>query len=398
LEIDSIRMNLAVLPKSDPIRADGTPSVLARTRVFDDLAAAEPLWRKLEEAGAFASPYQRFEWIAHWYRHVGRPNGATPMIVVGFDRDDEPQLILPLIREQRYRIRVAAFSGGSHSNLNMPIWTEAVAADLTPERLRAILDEIAAAHRIDLFALTGLIPTWRGAANPLAALPRQPAADDVYFGTIAQIRPWPPRLPSGLRKKERQLVKIEGFRYTVATTAAATERILTFFNAHKAARFATQGIHNVFQDPGVMAFIAQGCRDGLAQGRPVIELHALEAGGDVLAIIGGVCDQNRFSVMFTSITTSPYSRKSPGIVLMSHVISNCASRGLTSFDLGAGRAEFKAHFCSGAESRFDSHVAYSLRGSALAAVLRTSNTVKRALKTNATLMNAVAAVRRSVQP
>jgi CelD/BcsL family acetyltransferase involved in cellulose biosynthesis len=397
LEIESIRMNLAVLPISDRMRADGTRSVLARTQVFDDLAAAEPLWHKLEEAGAFASPYQRFEWIAHWYRHVGRPNGAVPMIVVGFDGDNEPQFILPLIRERHHRVRVGAFFGGSHSNLNMPIWTEAVAADLTPARLRAVMGETAAARRIDLFALTGQIPTWRGAANPLAALPRQPSADDVYFGTIAQIRPWPPRLPSGLRKKQRQLVKIEGFRYTVAATPADTERLLTFFGAHKATRFATQGIHNVFQDAGVMEFIAQACRDGLAQGHPVVELHALEAGGDVLAIIGGVCDQNRFSVMFNSITTSPYSRKSPGIVLMSHVISNCASRGLTSFDLGAGRAEFKAHFCSGTESRFDCYVACSLRGRALAAGLRASNTIKRALKMSPTLMDAIAAVRRRTQ-
>src|SRR5579871_6762813 len=61
------RMNLAVLPQSDR-RADGTQStsILAGTRVLDDLAAAEPLWRRLEQAGASATPYQRFEWLAHW--------------------------------------------------------------------------------------------------------------------------------------------------------------------------------------------------------------------------------------------------------------------------------------------------------------------------------------------
>ena len=143
-----------------------------------------------------------------------------------------------------------------------------------------------------------------------------------------------------------------------------------------------------------MEFIEAACRDGLAQGRPVIELHALEGGGDLLAIVGGVCDSNRFSVMFNSITTGPYARKSPGIILMSHVIANCASRGLTSFDLGAGRAEFKAHFCSGAESRFDCYLACSLRGRGLAAAMRTASALKRALKARPRLMNAIAAVRR----
>jgi CelD/BcsL family acetyltransferase involved in cellulose biosynthesis len=390
-------MNLAVLPISDRIAADGTrpAPVLARTQVLGDLAAAEPLWRRLEQAGASATPYQRFEWVAHWYRHVGRPNGAEPLIVVGFDRDDVPLFIFPLIAERRHGAGVAAFFGGTHSNLNMPIWTDAVAADLTLLRLQAILGEIAAAHQIDLFALTGQPPAWQGAANPLAALSGQPSADDVYFGTIEPEQPpQEPLLPSGLRKKGRQLMKVDGFRYGLAETEADIDRILAFFRAQKAARFAAHGIRNVFEDTGVLEFIADACRDGLAQGRPVIELHALEGRGDLLAIIGGVCDQNRFSVMFNSITTGPYARKSPGIILMSHVIANCASRGLTSFDLGAGRADFKAHFCSGAESRFDCYVAFSLRGRALAAALRASNALKRALKTNPALMSAVAAVRR----
>jgi CelD/BcsL family acetyltransferase involved in cellulose biosynthesis len=393
-------MNLAVLPTSDRLAADGTPSpaILARTQVLDDLAAAEPLWRRLEQAGAAATPYQRFEWGAHWYRHVGRANGAVPLIVVGFDRDDAPQFIFPLITERRHGARVAAFFGGSHSNLNMPIFTEAVAAELTRARLRAIFGGIAAAHRIDLFALIGQPLTWRGCANPLAALSGQPSADDVYFGIMEPERPpQDPLLPSKMRKKERQLMKVEGFRYGPAATHADIDRILTFFRAQKAARFAAHGIHNVFAEPGVMEFITDACRDGLAQGRPVIELHALEGGGDVLAVIGGVCDGNRFSVMFNSITTSPYARKSPGIILMSHVVASCAARGLTSFDLGAGRADFKSHFCPSSELRFDCYVPCSLRGQALAVAFRTSNVVKRPLKTNDTLMNAIAAIRRRTQ-
>ena len=207
-------MTLA-FPISDRRAADGTrsASVLARIQVLDDLAAAEPLWRRLEQAGATATPYQRYEWVAHWYHNVGRTYGAAPLVVVGFDRNDAPQVIVPLVAERRHGARIATFFGGRHSNLNMPIWTDDVAADLTQARLRAILGEIAAAHRIDLFALIGQPPVWRGAANPFAALSGQRSADDVYFGTIKPNRRLGrPQLPSGLRKKERQLMKIDGFR------------------------------------------------------------------------------------------------------------------------------------------------------------------------------------------
>lgn len=375
---------------SEGLRGNGTGA--SSVLVLEDLAAAAPMWRELERNGALLSPYQRFEWVAQWYEHVGRREGALPLIVVGFDRDARPQFILPLIRRRLRGAQLATFFGGRHSNLNMPIFT--AAADLTPGRLRGLLGELAAAHGIDLFALVGQPRAWQGITNPFAALPLQPSPDDVYFGTLTPERPAPPRLPSGLRKKERQITKMEGFRYGVATTAAETDRILAFFRAHKAARFATRGIHNVFEDPGVMDFISGACHDGLGEGRPVIELHVLEAGGDVLAIMGAVSNHQRFSVMFSSITPSPHSRKSPGIILSSHVLARCAARGVTTFDFGAGRADFKDHFCPQAECRFDSYVAHSLRGRLVAGTLRVSNALKRALKANVVLMNAVSAVRR----
>ena len=186
--------------------------------VLEDLAAAAPLWRELERSGALLTPYQRFEWVAQWYDHVGRREGATPLIVIGLDRDARPLYILPLIRQRLHGAQLAAFFGGSHSNLNMPIFTPAAAAELTPVRLRHLLGEIAAAHGIDLFALAGQPRAWQGTANPFAGLPLQPSPDDVYFGTLTPEHPAPPRLPSGLRKKERQITKMEGFRYGIATT------------------------------------------------------------------------------------------------------------------------------------------------------------------------------------
>ena len=63
-------------------------------------------------------------------------------------------------------------------------------------------------------------------------------------------------------------------------------------------------------------------------------------------------------------------------------------------ELGAGRADYKTHFCKSSELRFDSYVPCSLHGHALAVAFRAANAVKRPLKTNDTLMNAFAAVRR----
>jgi CelD/BcsL family acetyltransferase involved in cellulose biosynthesis len=170
--------------------------------------------------------------------------------------------------------------------------------------------------------------------------------------------------------------------------------VLDAFREQKATRFAKQGIHNVFEDPGVTDFIRAACLDGLAERGPVIELHALEGAGEVLAVVGGVSDRHRFSVMFNSITASDYARMSPGIILMDHIINDCAKRGLTSFDLGAGHAPYKDYFCSTTEQCFDCFIPATPRGRALGAAYRTSRALKRSLKANPALMNALQAVRR----
>jgi CelD/BcsL family acetyltransferase involved in cellulose biosynthesis len=367
-----------------------------RVELFDAFAAAEPLWRRLESAPAqtLITPYQRFAWISHWFDHIGRPGGVDPLVVAGLDRDGEPLFVIPLIRETRHGCTVARFCGGNHSNLNMAIWRGDIAASITERQVRDLLGDIARARDIDLFTLLGQPPTWRGVRNPFAALPRQPSPDDVYSGTIEPGAPSNVHLPSGMRKKARKLEKLAGFRCFMAQTADDVDRILAAFWPQKAARFAQQGIHNVFDDPGVKSFIHAACRDGLEAGRPAIELHALEGDGEMLAIVGGAADQERFSVMFNSITDGDHARKSPGIILMADIIAACARRGLASYDLGAGHAGYKEYFCSASEQRFDCFVPFTARGRLLAAACQATDALRRSLKTTPALMGALHAMRR----
>src|SRR5262249_19619417 len=73
-------------------------SAAARIDVYDDLTAAEPIWRRLEAMGALSTPYQRFEWVALWHRHVSGVQGFTPLIIVATDAAGVPMFLLPLVR------------------------------------------------------------------------------------------------------------------------------------------------------------------------------------------------------------------------------------------------------------------------------------------------------------
>jgi CelD/BcsL family acetyltransferase involved in cellulose biosynthesis len=373
-------------PPDPDARADPGP---VRINLFDDFASAEQAWRRLEAATAYASPYQSFAWVSHWFNHVGRVAGSVPLLAAGFDRDDTPRFILPFISTQHLGCHVVRYCGGSHSNLNLPIWRP----DAPPNA--AVLAEIAALRTVDLFALTGQPQSWQGVRHPFATLPRQPSADDVYTGRIGSDGPLlTPRLPDGMRKKERKIMRLPGFRYARAQTTEEAEQIIATFWTQKAERFAERGIHNVFAEPGVVDFIYAAALDGLTEGRPAIELHALWGAGEILATVGGVCSQQRLSIMFNSITSSALSRLSPGIILLSKIIADCTRRGITSFDFGAGQEPYKSYFCSESERRFDCFVPFSARGRLLAAALRGTGALRHSLKTNTTLLNALHGIRR----
>jgi CelD/BcsL family acetyltransferase involved in cellulose biosynthesis len=386
-------MNIAL---RSAFRADRHRSgaVLARLELFEAFAAAEPMWRRLEN-DALATPYQQFEWLHHWYCHVGRLQGAEPLIVAGLDDAGAPAFILPLICERRYGCRIAGFGGGHHANLNMALWRPDVAVGLAGSDIAGLLGEIATARQIDLFALLGQPPSWDGIPNPLAALPGQPSPDDVFTASLKGATPqFQFRLPSGMRKKERRLTNLPGYRFAMAQTAEEVDRILAAFRPQKAARFHRQGIRNVFEDAGVMDFIRAACLDGLARGRPAIELYAIDGNGETLAVVGGVSSRQRFSVMFNSITAGDGARLSPGILLMAEIVTLCARRGVASIDLGAGQARYKAMFCTGSQGRIDCFVPYTARGRALAPAGELANVVRRSLKSSPALMDAFSAVRR----
>ncbi|NVO14751.1 MAG: GNAT family N-acetyltransferase [Rhodoplanes sp.] len=368
----------------------------------EDFATAEPIWRDLAARGAVGTAFQRFDWVAAWQRHVGAPAGLRPLVVIGHDRTGSPAFLWPFVYAPR-AVTVARFPGGDHSGLNIGLWRRDAAAAMDAAAVIDILRRTGRRCGIDVFALTRQPPRWRGIANPFASLPAQAAVDDVPGLTFPAGGPEKALeaaltrdMRGRLRGKERKLEKLPGYRYVRVTTPAEADRVLDAFLIQKASHFAAQGIHDVFAEPGVAAFLREGCHIGLADGMPRIELHALEDDDEVIAVMGGVADDHRFSSMFNSYTTSENGRWSPGLVLITHIIRDCAERGLAGFDLGPGAAPYKAFFCREPEGLLDSIVPVSWRGHAAAAVLAATAAAKRRAKESETIKSLVQRLRRGV--
>ena len=198
---------------------------------------------------------------------------------------------------------------------------------------------------------------------------------------------------SRLRNKERKLAKLKGYRYVRASTAQDIDRYLDAFFAQKSAKLVALGIEDVFAQPGVQDFVRTGCHERLPNGDPVIELHALEGDGEMLALFSGIHDGRRFTSMFNSHTASDHARYSPGLILLQHLVTDCADRGFDSFDIGPGEARYKTFFCKEKEPIFDSILPLSGRARKLAIPMRVLFRAKAAIKRNALLWRIASSVR-----
>jgi CelD/BcsL family acetyltransferase involved in cellulose biosynthesis len=381
--------------------ASGAAGVgVAGIDIFDDIAAAAPAWDRLA-ADAVATPFGRRDWIELWQRHIGAAAGQRPVVAVARDGDDEPLYILPFAVRRGRLLTVARFFGGSHSQLNMGLWRRDIAAALTADDLRHAFSTVARQRGIDLFILLNQPVLWDGRANPLVQLPHQSSPDDVFrvdlegeSGDALIKSRLKPTLRGLLKSKEKKLRKLPGYRYFRAAGGAEAERVLAAFLTQKAAHLEAQGVRNAFAAPGVTDFLRAACIDDLAAGMPTIELHAIEGGGEILAVMGGVANAQRFSSMFNSYTLTEHARWSPGLILISHLMRACADRGIASYDLGAGYAAYKRWFCKTTDPLFDSVLSFTERGHVAAAFIRAGRAGKRRIKTTGPLWAMVRAVRR----
>ena len=155
---------------------------IARVDVVEDMAAAEPHWRALEAGHSLGTPYQRYDFLNLWQRHIGTAAGVTPFIVIGFNAAGSPLFLWPFGRRMLAGLRVVEFLGGKHANFNMGLWRRDVLAGIGADDLRAVLARLTG--RADLLRLTNQPLTWAGTTNPFALLPHQRSANYGFSGAL----------------------------------------------------------------------------------------------------------------------------------------------------------------------------------------------------------------------
>ena len=374
---------------------------IAGIDIIHDLASAEAVWRGLENEQASFTPYQRFDFVAAWHRQVGEREGLVPFIVIGYDAERRPLLLLPLALRHAYGARCASFMGGKHSTFNMALWDRDFAAEATRADLDALISAIRERSEADVLAFGQQPLRWRDLPNPMALLPHQASANDCPLKTIVPGTSPTAQVSHSLRRrlktKERKLQMLPGYRYRLATSDTDIKRLLDAFFDIKPQRMAEQRLPNVFAEPGVEDFIRDACMAPLAGGGRVIDIHALECEDEVIAVFAGVADGSRFSMMFNTYTISGNSRHSPGLILIRNIIDHYAEGGYRSLDLGVGADDYKQLFCKDNEPLFDCFIPLNARGAVAAAAMSGTNRIKHYVKHSPSLLHLVQGLRSALR-
>lgn len=387
-------------------RTAGSParskaSRIASVDILSNLEHAETIWRSLEHQQHFSTPYQRFDFLAPWQQKLGAREGLSPFIVIAYDAERRPVLVLPLVLGRSLGIRTARFMGGKHATFNMALWDRDFAAGATAADLDALLSGIRARSVADVLALTRQPLRWRDLPNPMALLPKQPSVNDCPLLTMGHGAKPDTLVRNSFRRrlkgKERKLQTLPGYRYLAATTDADIERLLEWFFSIKPLRMAEQKLPNVFADSGVEEFIRGACMTRLSDGGRVIDIYALECDDEVIAIYAGVADGYRLSMMFNTYTMSVNSRYSPGLILIRNIIDDYAGRGYRALDFGIGSDDYKRLFCKSDEPVFDCFVPLSLRGKVAAPAMSGVNRAMHLVKHNQALFRIAQTLRSALR-
>src|SRR6266508_4922864 len=183
----NLAMNSLIRIRPEPKTIAAVPigqGQVAHLAIFTEFADAEPAWRALEREDILTSPYQRYDFLAAWQRHVGRRLGVEPYIILGIlgcDGAGGAAFVWPLGRTRHGPVHIAEFLGGKHANFNVGLWRRDFARHLDQAMLRGLFARIAAhGPRVDVLSFKNQPLEWNGATNPFVTLPHQPSANSGY--------------------------------------------------------------------------------------------------------------------------------------------------------------------------------------------------------------------------
>ncbi len=233
--------------------------------IHDNLEAVESEWRRFENI-ADCTAFQSFDWLATWHRHIGRPDGVRPVIVVGSYADGETAFILPLAIAGERGIKRLCWFGQEQCDYNAPLLARDFAERVSPERFlaawRTLRQQMQRDPRLrhDWIELEKMPQMVGAQINPFLTLDVTANASGAHLTQLGD--DWEKfyfaKRSSATRRrdraKRRHMSEYGEVRFVTATEADDARRTLETLIDQKHRAFARRGIRDIFARPGLGEF------------------------------------------------------------------------------------------------------------------------------------------------
>jgi len=384
-------------PRPDAARGHSVqPAGKIILSVHTDLAAIEQDWRAFEQT-ADCTPFQTFDWLSTWQRHVGTLDGITPAVVIA-RRGGDIAMLLPLAVHKGFARRLT-FLGQDLCDYNAPLlaagFTDSLGAGEFATLWRQVRDLLQADPQLrhDAIELIKMPDTVGAQPNPFMHLGVTLNPSGAYQCSLGDDweKFYSAKRSSATRRRDRTKVKrlseMGEVRF-ITPDAADTPQTLGTLIQQKSRAFARMGVPDLFARRGHAAFFHE-----IAAARGFVHISRLDVGATQAAVNLGLTFRDCYYHILASYDDGEVSRFGPGAAHLRELLHYAIDHGLARFDFTIGDEPYKRDWCDAEQQLYDHVSATTLRGQPFALMSAAKRRLKREIKHNASLWAAVVRVR-----
>jgi CelD/BcsL family acetyltransferase involved in cellulose biosynthesis len=369
VDVTPLEAGHATFPRWTDVSAEAAPDI--SLRIHNSLAAVEDEWRRFERV-AESTPFQAYEWLAAWHRHIGIREGAVPAVIVGHFADGETAFIMPLAIDPRRSIRRLRWLGQDLCDYNAPLLSRDFSQRVTPESFLTLWQKLHAKMqsdpqlRHDWVEFEKMPETIGSQINPFTCFDLTPNANSAHIANLAG--DWETfyraKRSSATRRhdrsKRKRMSQFGDVRFVTATDPADARKTLETLMRQKSQSFARKGISDMFAWPGHREFFLDVGSNPATQ--HLVHVSRVE--------IGTTCAAANFAIVFgdcyyhilSSYCDGRLAHYGPGALHLRELMAHAIGRGLRRFDFTIGDERYKSEWCDQHLRLYDYSAAATWRG------------------------------------
>jgi CelD/BcsL family acetyltransferase involved in cellulose biosynthesis len=375
--------------------------------IDNDLGAVESEWRSFQTTAA-CTPFQTFEWLSAWQRHIGTRQGFMPVVVVGRFADGKTAFILPLAIEPRRSGKRLCWLGQELCDYNAPLLAHDFSQRVTPDRFLALWRELQARmqsdpqFRYDWIEFEKMPQTVGIQTNPFTHLAVAPNANSAHIMQLGD--DWETfylaKRSSATRRhdraKRKHISQFGDIRFVTAVDRGDIQRTLDTLWQQKKQILARKGIADIFARPGYREFF-----DDLALNpdtRHLVHVSRVEVGETHAATNFAIMFGDCYYHVLSSYCDGQLTRYGPGVLHLRELLGHAIKTGLRRFDFTIGDEPYKLEWSDQRLKLYDYSSAATWRGRPASGVSAVRRRLKGSIKQTPLLWALACRIRSVVGP